>query len=732
MTLAVCLAALATAAAVDAPITDVTVYSDRARVTRTATVRLAGSQRVDFPVLPEGADPSTVRLGATGAEVRAVDITRLAPGELPLDDGRKLLKELEALDDQLDRTRAERDAHRVTLELLGGLVPVAPPDEPLRPPAKLDPVGWTQAEGFVADYTARLQKRVRELGSTLEELERRQARVREQARLLGTSRREGGHRVSALVQGSGAATLRLSYVIAKARWLPTYDIQLFPATNQVRLAFSGLVSQQTGEDWRDAALTLSTAVPATSTVVPKLLTWKLGSKERFIPTPEPLAEPLKPPPAAPPLPSEVRESDRLRDQLLARVEGKERAMKTEEDVKAPEKPPESTKQQEMGKDLTRLESTAEAPKPANTIVAGGARIEGNVIDAATHKPVADVVVTATSPSAPGEQVVVTDDTGAFRIPRLPPGRYAVRFEGPGYKPSARSDIELRPGAELRMQVELLPEVAAVESIEVAGRAPDIDTSSSTTGFSFSNDRASVPSGGERYVPSVVAGTLAPPPGYVAPIYDPELPASLAGGYDLSFPSLRRETLESGKGARRVALFSETWPVTVERKIYPALAAEAFLVAELKSPSQRVLPGGTANLAVGDDPAGSARIKRVAPGEGFTLPLGIDRAIKPVRNVQLVQTEQGLIGKDDVGEYAVTDEISNPYPFPIKTRIYDQWPLPSDQDVQISLLRTEPWAIQDKAKGSLEWDLVVPPNGKVTVSFAYSLRRPKGWRLQQQQ
>jgi len=230
-----------------------------------------------------------------------------------------------------------------------------------------------------------------------------------------------------------------------------------------------------------------------------------------------------------------------------------------------------------------------------------------------------------------------------------------------------------------------------------------------------------------------AFSLAPPRGYSPPAGDPALPAAAAGGYDLSFPAQRPETIESGHGARRVPLFSESWPVQVERKLFPAVSPEAaFLVAELKNPSKRMLPAGTARLFVGDDPTGDARLKLVAPGETFTLPLGLDRAIRPHRNVQLSQSERGFIGKDDVGEYTVTNEFANPYPFPIQVRLFDQWPLSSDKDVESTLLKTEPLARQDKVKGTLEWVLTVPASQKQSVVFSYRLRRPKGHRLYQQE
>src|SRR5262245_29569480 len=43
-------------------------------------------------------------------------------------------------------------------------------------------------------------------------------------------------------------------------------------------------------------------------------------------------------------------------------------------------------------------------------------LSGRVVDASTGKPMADVVVTATSPGLQIEQIVVTDSSGTFRIP----------------------------------------------------------------------------------------------------------------------------------------------------------------------------------------------------------------------------------------------------------------------------------------------------------------------------
>src|SRR5215813_11219445 len=79
----------------------------------------------------------------------------------------------------------------------------------------------------------------------------------------------------------------------------------------------------------------------------------------------------------------------------------------------------------------------------SVVLAQGATsvLTGNVIDAQTRAPVADVVVTATSPGLQGEQVVVTDATGLYRIPQLPPGTYSLRFEKETYRPYIKAGID---------------------------------------------------------------------------------------------------------------------------------------------------------------------------------------------------------------------------------------------------------------------------------------------------
>ncbi|MGA9525870.1 MAG: mucoidy inhibitor MuiA family protein, partial [Myxococcaceae bacterium] len=319
MVLAFLAAPLVVAAAVDAPISAVTVYSDRARVTRSVELRVSGTERVELPVLPERADVSTVRVDVQGegASVERIDVEQVLPEAIPADEARKLLAEIEALDARTSLVEQQLQAWRTQSNTLMQLVPTVP-EEALRPAPRLDSSGWAATMSFVSDRLARSQARARELESTQQSLHRDRARLVEKARLLGGASREGGWRVVPTVRGDGGAvTVQMTYFVGPARWVPTYDLQLAPERGEVQVSFAGLVSQESGEDWSNAKLVLSTAVPATATEMPKLASWKLGERERFIPTPTPKYAAIRPPPPAPPLPREVEEEELLRQRLYA-------------------------------------------------------------------------------------------------------------------------------------------------------------------------------------------------------------------------------------------------------------------------------------------------------------------------------------------------------------------------------------------------------------------------------
>jgi hypothetical protein len=631
------IALVCAALAVNPAISQVTVYGDRARVVRTAEIAVSGAVQVELPLLPAGVDPDSIRLEASGAQVLQVEIERVDRGEYPSDAARALLEQLEKLDDEASFVRDQQTELGNQLAVLASLDPKGD-DEPLRPRTKLNAKRWDEVLAFPQVQAQRLQESVRELDDRAEELVRQRAALAEKSGKLGIRPRIGFH-VAAALEGHGTAKLKVSYLVSGASWTPGYDLQLEPDQKSVRVSFSGSASQATGEDWDGVRLILSTAQPATVRALPEIATWKIGEKERFIPTPiaperRRSEAPLKPP-------AEVRPADLPADDEWLRWELSSRLS--------------------VRHSLTDLEDEQTDQGPRH--------------DLTTPAPVT---------------VINRDEAPASSPPPPIPD----------------------------------PDKTAGEDIAVTGsrvRKKDISGKDITAG---------IPSMGDflQQTPATQIG-IAPPPSWRPPAPVEDSPAELAGGFDLQFESAHRESLRDGEDDRRVLLFTEAWPVITERLIEPALSPDAYLVARLKNPSERTLPRAEASLSVGADPAGTATLPLVAPGQELTLPLGIDRGIRTFRNVALVQSEKGIFSKDDVTRYAVTIEVQNPHPAAVPLRIVDQLPLPGNKDVEIELVEAR-GAQREADTGKLTFVATAPPAGSVKVGFVYQLKRPKGYEVHQ--
>lgn len=84
--------------------------------------------------------------------------------------------------------------------------------------------------------------------------------------------------------------LAVSYVVNDAGWIPFYDIRVKDTKSPATLAYKASVYQNTGFDWQNVRLTLSTANPALPGTQPQLEPQFVGFYE---PRPVPLVQPLR-------------------------------------------------------------------------------------------------------------------------------------------------------------------------------------------------------------------------------------------------------------------------------------------------------------------------------------------------------------------------------------------------------------------------------------------------------
>jgi uncharacterized protein (TIGR02231 family) len=295
---------------IEAPIVGVTVYPDRARVTRRGSVRLAvGEHRVRVAPLPLGLRRDSLRVGGRGAAtVLGVDVTtwrqaRSADGQVrELEQRRRELADevAEVADTYEIETQREQFLARLA-ERAGGTYARALASGDAGP----DDVA-TFADSM-AGQLADSQRRRRGLTRRRAELTEELAAVDRQLDAANGKREPDrlAAEVTVSVEADDAELdLELTYLVDGARWQSSYDLRL--VEEAVTVTWYGLVSQDTGEDWPECELQLSTARPAAATGVPELAPWYL---DRVRPVPPQAAmptvsygaaaAPLPPPAAAP-------------------------------------------------------------------------------------------------------------------------------------------------------------------------------------------------------------------------------------------------------------------------------------------------------------------------------------------------------------------------------------------------------------------------------------------------
>lgn len=269
--------------AADARITAVTVYSDRALTTRSATLDLKpGSYLIAFEALPTLIMDESVRAGGSGTA--DVTITGLEVKRVYLEQsGEKRVKELQeeirSLEQKVARLNAKR-AGIVAQSLFLESIRVSWGERISKELAIGRPTTaeLQDASAFIGAGVTKAEEQYRDIDFEKSGLsDRIDALQRQQRDAAGTNRKEVKNvEVAIEVTRPGRLTLGLTAMIYQAGWEPAYDVRLAADAKESELTFRAMVHQQTGEEWNSVDLTLSTARPAIGGAPPGLLPWHVS------------------------------------------------------------------------------------------------------------------------------------------------------------------------------------------------------------------------------------------------------------------------------------------------------------------------------------------------------------------------------------------------------------------------------------------------------------------------
>jgi hypothetical protein len=83
--------------------------------------------------------------------------------------------------------------------------------------------------------------------------------------------------ISVFTKNLTSGRFLLEYLVPNSSWYPIYDLRVQDVNTPMIAQMKGKVRQNSGEDWKDVKLTLSTGEPKRTGVKPELGTWFLGT-----------------------------------------------------------------------------------------------------------------------------------------------------------------------------------------------------------------------------------------------------------------------------------------------------------------------------------------------------------------------------------------------------------------------------------------------------------------------
>jgi len=262
-------------------VTEVTVYSDRARVTRRSTAEVSKEPTVfAFRKLPGWVDDGSVRVSVSAGRIVDVRVERdfLARAtdqtwQKAKAKNQALTNQLAALDDEIKVLDAQKNQiesikafslEKITKDTTIGNISVK---------------SYGEVLAFISDSlrsTAKARRAVQlERDKITPEYQASQRRLAEMKSLMKLEETT----VLVTLQGSRKtpSTIDLTYMIPGATWEPLHDLRVSTSDSKRAEVISfAVVTQTSGEDWRNARLSFSTQSSTQSVRIPELEALTLG------------------------------------------------------------------------------------------------------------------------------------------------------------------------------------------------------------------------------------------------------------------------------------------------------------------------------------------------------------------------------------------------------------------------------------------------------------------------
>lgn len=260
---------------VESKITDVTVFLSKAQVTREIKTRVdAGKTSIVVSGLTSQLDQQSIQVAGKGSFViLGIAHRQNYLSEFNMPRPLKVLRDsLETSQHQLTLEQSQKEILNKEEQMLLNNQKIGGTNQNLTV-AELKAMAdfYRSRLGDIVITRMKTDERIRKINERIVRLNRQLA---EQNDLYMRNTSEIVVNISA--EAPTTVDLDVNYVVNNAGWVPVYDLRAINTKQPVQLSYKANVYQNTGEEWKNVKLKLSTANPNLGGNKPELYTWYLN------------------------------------------------------------------------------------------------------------------------------------------------------------------------------------------------------------------------------------------------------------------------------------------------------------------------------------------------------------------------------------------------------------------------------------------------------------------------
>lgn len=259
----------------DSKIKEVTVFLNKAQVTREVKTRIeVGRTNLVLRGLTAQLDPTSIQVsGKGGFVILGINHQQNYLNEFNLPKGFRVLKDsVEILQRQLLLEQSQKEILTKEEQMLLSNQKIGGANQNITVAELKAMADFYRSR--LSDIVASRMKQDEKIKKINERMGKLNNQINEHHELYNRGTSEIV--VSLSADFATSVDLDVNYVVANAGWYPVYDLRAINTKNPMQLSYKANVFQSTGEEWKNVKLKLSTANPNQSGLKPELTAWYLN------------------------------------------------------------------------------------------------------------------------------------------------------------------------------------------------------------------------------------------------------------------------------------------------------------------------------------------------------------------------------------------------------------------------------------------------------------------------